>query len=108
MANPAPNPDARRASHQELGAILVRELTLRKVSSIAHHAVVSLENIMATVTVYDLQVSCIRKGAYVDATYKATREFIAALGNKAQIIEGTGEEIEESLLAPDGTYKPQR
>ena len=62
---------------------------------------------MATVTVYDLQVTSIREGHYVDATYKATREFIAALGNRAQIIEGSEEEIDESLLTPEGTYHAQ-
>ena len=58
---------------------------------------------MKTVTVYNFEVSDIRMGQYVPAKYKAPRAYIESHGN-ARVIEGTGEEVDESLLAESGQY----
>lgn len=58
---------------------------------------------MKTVIVYNFEVSDIREGKYVLAKYKAPRPFIEAHGN-ARVVEGTGEEVDESQLEESGQY----
>ncbi len=59
---------------------------------------------MAVVTVYNFEVSDIRQGIYVLAKGKCTRETIDAQGPKARLIEGTGEDVDESLLTQSRRY----
>jgi len=59
---------------------------------------------MAIVSVYNFEVSDIQQGAYVLAKGKCTRETIAEIGPSARIIEGTGQDVDESLLTQSKRY----
>ena len=59
---------------------------------------------MTIVTVYNFEVSDIQQGAYVLAKGKCTRETVAEIGPSARIIEGTGQEVDESLLTQSKRY----
>ena len=59
---------------------------------------------MAIVTVYNFEVSDIQQDAYILAKGKCTRETIAEIGPSARIIEGTGQDVEESLLTQSKRY----
>ena len=59
---------------------------------------------MATVTVYNFEVSDIQQGIFLLAKGKCTRQVIAELGPSARIIEGSGQEVDDSLLTQSKRY----
>ena len=59
---------------------------------------------MAIVTVYNFKVRNSQRGTYEVAKAKCPRETIAAMGLYGRIIEGTGEEVDASLLTESKRY----
>ena len=59
---------------------------------------------MAMITVYNFLVPDIHEGGLVPAKGKCTREMVKSL--YGEIIEGTGEDIDDSSLNETGRYHP--
>jgi len=59
---------------------------------------------MSIVTVYNFEVSDIQQGVYSLAKGKCTRETIAEIGPSARIIEGSGQDVDDSLLTHSKRY----